>query len=195
MLFRSLSDGIKDAPESVHLTDWPIFDGLNEEVLLTMESVRAIVNEGLAKRAEAKIKVRQPLSQATIFLKSALEQELQSIIAEELNVKSVHQKMSETTKVELDLNLTESLKNEGIARDIIRNVQAARKEAGLEVENRIKLCITSPSGMIDSAVKEFSKLIAAETLAEEFDTSTQGYSFKKQATVEGEEIYIELDKK
>ncbi len=194
-LYRHLSDGIKDAPESVHLTDWPTFDGLNEEVLLTMESVRAIVNEGLAKRAEAKIKVRQPLSQATIFLKSALEQELQSIIAEELNVKSVHQKMSETTKVELDLNLTESLKNEGIARDIIRNVQAARKEAGLEVENRIKLCITSPSGMIDSAVKEFSKLIAAETLAEEFDTSTQGYSFKKQATVEGEEIYIELDKK
>lgn len=194
-LYRHLSDGIKDAPESVHLTDWPTFDGLNEEVLLTMESVRAIVNEGLAKRAEAKIKVRQPLSQATIFLKSALEQELQSIIAEELNVKSVNQKTSETTKVELDLNLTESLKNEGIARDIIRNVQAARKEAGLEVENRIKLCITSPSGMIDSAVKEFSKLIAAETLAEEFDTSTQGYSFKKQATVEGEEIYIELDKK
>lgn len=194
-LYRHLSEGVNGAQQSVHLTDWPSFEGIEKEALLTMESVRNIVNEGLAKRAEAKIKVRQPLASATIHSNSRLNEQLQAIIAEELNVKSVNQKQAESTAVELDLNITESLKNEGIARDIIRNVQAARKEAGLEVENRIKLSVTSPSGMIDSAVKEFSKLIAAETLAEEFDTSKQGYGFKKQASVDGEDILIELDKK
>lgn len=194
-LYRHLTVGITGAPESVHLTGWPKLEAYSDDELARMGQVREFVNEGLAQRAEAKIKVRQPLAKAMIQGKQDLGTELLEIIAEELNVKKVEFKLADNSKVELDTVLSESLRNEGMARDIIRNVQSARKEAGLAVENRISLALFSQDSQLNSAINEFANLITHETLAEELSTEQRGFSFRKQVMLDGKEFIIELDKK
>ncbi len=65
----------------------------------------------------------------------------------------------------LDTAVTPALAEEGLARDIIRAVQQARKDAGLDVSDRIALEITGDA-TVEAAMIAHSKLIAAETLAE-----------------------------
>ena len=64
----------------------------------------------------------------------------------------------------LDLELTGDLIAEGYARDVVRAVQDARKEAGLEVSDRIALTLTVPSGDLPK-VEQFRDLICSETLS------------------------------
>jgi isoleucyl-tRNA synthetase len=67
----------------------------------------------------------------------------------------------------LDTRVTPELKNEGVARDIIRNVQNLRKDAGLEIADRITLSLTSESPDVLTAIEQFRDYIAGETLAVE----------------------------
>ncbi|HZT36053.1 MAG TPA: DUF5915 domain-containing protein, partial [Nitrososphaera sp.] len=92
---------------------------------------------------------------------TSVPKELYDIIAEELNVKEV----KEGKAVKVDTTLTDELRREGIARDLIRSVQNARKNAGFNVEDRIKLKITSDNAEITEAAKQFKDLIFKETLA------------------------------
>ena len=63
--------------------------------------------------------------------------------------------------LELDRTVTEELKLEGMARDVIRAVQQARKDAGMRVDEKITLQITG----MDHVLKNFGSLIEAETTA------------------------------
>lgn len=74
--------------------------------------------------------------------------------------------------VVLDTQLTPALEAEGIARDIVRAVQQARKDAGLDVTDRISLTVTG-EGMVWEAVKAHGELIAGETLASQFGSAPQ----------------------
>jgi isoleucyl-tRNA synthetase len=82
-------------PESVHLARWPEVreEWVDESLSATMASVREIVSLGLSARAAEKIRVRQPLHQARVFLPDGEHasgvNELVDVIAEELNVKEV----------------------------------------------------------------------------------------------------------
>ena len=66
--------------------------------------------------------------------------------------------------VVLDTALTPELEAEGTARDLVRAVQQARKDAGLQVSDRIALTISAPSATLDAA-RTHEALIAEETLA------------------------------
>ena len=67
----------------------------------------------------------------------------------------------------MDKRLTEELTQEGLARDVVRFVQVARKEAGLELEDRIVLSLQTDSGKLKAAIEACKNYIAAETLATE----------------------------
>ena len=70
--------------------------------------------------------------------------------------------------VALDTTLTRELIHEGLARDFIRGVQDARKEAGLRVEDTIRLAWQTESGTeVAQAIDRHLEDIAAETLARE----------------------------
>ena len=64
----------------------------------------------------------------------------------------------------LDTDVTPELAAEGLARDLIRVVQQARRDAGLDVADRIELTADAPDDVV-AAAKEHEKFIAGETLA------------------------------
>ena len=132
-------------------------------------------------RAEAKIKVRQPLNSLT-YSWDVLGDMYQTIIAEEVNVKAV----KHGQKLALDTKLTPELTDEGTAREIIHFVNKARKSAGLSVEDRIKL------SLIGDVPKDFIDLIKAETLA--IELTEKNYAYDTIATVNGKSLTISLEK-
>ena len=66
--------------------------------------------------------------------------------------------------VVLDTEVTPELEAEGTARDLVRAVQQARKDAGLDVSDRIALTVSAPAEVLDAA-RTHEALIAEETLA------------------------------
>ncbi|MEU4671920.1 isoleucine--tRNA ligase [Amycolatopsis sp. NPDC023774] len=66
--------------------------------------------------------------------------------------------------VQLDTEVTADLADEGVARDLVRVVQQARREAGLDVSDRIALTIEAPEEVV-AAVRKFEEFVASETLA------------------------------
>jgi isoleucyl-tRNA synthetase len=92
-LWRNLAAGRNGAPDSVHLSDYPVArPELRDTTLDTaMANVRAIVELGRRIRTEAKIRVRQPLLEAVVNFPGDHEilRPLLDLVAEELNVKQV----------------------------------------------------------------------------------------------------------
>jgi isoleucyl-tRNA synthetase len=67
--------------------------------------------------------------------------------------------------VVLDTAVTEELSVEGVARDVVRAVQQARRDAGLDVSDRIALTVFGPTAVLD-AVRAHERFVAGETLAD-----------------------------
>jgi isoleucyl-tRNA synthetase len=72
--------------------------------------------------------------------------------------------------VVLDAEVTPELAREGLARDIVRAVQQARKDAGLDVSDRISLTVTGSEAVLDATIAH-RDLIVSETLAAQFGAS------------------------
>ena len=189
-IYRDLAG--KELPTSVHLTDWPQPGKVDDRSLETMVEVREAISQGLAQRAEAGIKVRQPLSTISVVLKSTIDEELTRLISEEVNVKTTSVKTGSNLTVELDTKITTELKHEGQAREIIRRVQNFRKKSGLNVEDRIKLSLGTDDKDLLTAIDTHRQLIESETLAEITDKSDLEHS--TQAKVDSRVIKLALSK-
>jgi isoleucyl-tRNA synthetase len=248
-LWRNLAAGRGGAPDSVHLSDYPVADQERIDPALdeAMVAARQIVELGRRLRTETKIRVRQPLLEAAVHYAGDHDAlvPLFDLVAEELNVKRVVfaesaeqlgrwrakpnfkalgprlgarvQRLAsaladddgtvaaslargESATIELadgpvelspdevdlvqetlegwgvageggltvalELELTDDLRREGLARELVRVVQDARKAAGLDVSDRIVLGL-DVEGDAGAAVEAFGDWIAAETLAVE----------------------------
>ncbi|MBA3551602.1 MAG: isoleucine--tRNA ligase [Actinobacteria bacterium] len=264
------------APESVHLTDFPaaestlIDPGLDE----AMEAARTIVSLGRTVRADAKVRVRQPLPRAVVGM-AAVPSGLESLlplVADELNVKEVafeergeemtswrarpnfralgprlgprvqllasalagddgsvarrlaegrevtipledgdvivspqDVELAQTTRpgwgfasegsitVALDLEPGERLRGEGMAREIVHQVQNLRKSAGLAVTDRIVLGIEVQEAEGRAAVAEHVQHLAQEVLASKvLDESVQDALGESKVQVEGALFSVSL---
>ena len=123
--------------ESVHLEEWPKIKTISDQsVLENMLKTRQIIEQGLALRNKLAIKVRQPLLSISIK-KDDIDNIYVDIIKDELNVKQV----IEGENIELDTNITEDLRLEGVVRDIIREIQSKRKDLQLIPSDKIDLTI------------------------------------------------------
>jgi isoleucyl-tRNA synthetase len=159
-LAEELYHNLTGDKESVHLKDWLPAGRVNQLVMDDMEAVRSYVNEGLSLRAKAGLKVRQPLVSVTVpTLGEHLD--FEPILLDELNVKTVKQ----GKEVAIDENITPVLKREGLMREVIRHVQAARKKAGLNIDDRIVLGLKTDDELLTKAIDEHAEVIEAETLA------------------------------
>jgi len=160
--------------ESVHLLDWPEAGTIDKTAIEKMATLRTIINQGLSQRSRESIKVRQPLAKVTVknadvaFLsgKDKRAAFYLGILHEELNIKSHKLETGEgDITVELDLDITPELRREGLAREVVRLVQSARKKAELNVDDRIVLSLSTDDQEISESIQEHSKSIADETLA------------------------------
>jgi isoleucyl-tRNA synthetase len=70
--------------------------------------------------------------------------------------------------VALEVELTDELKNEGMARELINRIQNIRKESGLEITDRIAVVI-APNTDVEKAVESFGEYIKTQVLADSID--------------------------
>jgi isoleucyl-tRNA synthetase len=93
-IYTNLTGVDADAPDSVHLAEWPQRDPArgDDELRRRMGLVRTLAALGRSARTDAKVRVRQPLARALVVLPSgeaAVLQGLEPLVADELNVKTI----------------------------------------------------------------------------------------------------------
>ncbi len=186
-LVEELYQNMTGSGESVHLRSYPMTCDVDQEILDQMTRVRAVINEGLALRmqksdTEAQIKVRQPLNKL-VYTGEQLPEWGEEIVRDEVNVKIVEH----GDETWLDKNITDELAREGFVRELIRAVQAARKKAGLQVDDRIRLSVSCevPEEWIDTLKTE----VLATGLA-----MGENYAYDEIAKVSGKNVTISLEK-
>ncbi|WGW13978.1 isoleucine--tRNA ligase [Saxibacter everestensis] len=233
---------------SVHLTDFPDADDYPENAALVaqMDRTREICSAASSLRKAGNLRVRLPLNELTVVVNEALGEEFTSIIADEVNVRSVRvltlaeteaagfslrskltvnaraagPRLGKTVQqaikgsktgdwseadgvvtsggieliegeyvletvasaanegsalavlpsggfIALDTTVTGELAAEGIARDLVRVIQQARKDADLDVSDRIRVALVADAPVLD-AVMTHRDLVVGETLADQF---------------------------
>src|SRR4051812_5120311 len=265
-----------EEPDSIHLCDYPVVEEklIDAQLEAGMDAVRRTIELGRAARAQAKVKLRQPLRKAVVVASDAEREaikRLADVVASELNVKELDFVKSEAELVSyrvkpnyrslgprfgksmpqvaaavealdaaavadalqrgeevgvqvegkdhtlsaddvslvmeqlegyqveaeaghavaLELDLDDELRREGLAREVVRAVQEARKQAGLEVSDRIALALGGDEELL-AAAREHEAYIAGETLATSVDYGADGAGEK--AMIEGRELRIDVSK-
>src|SRR5262249_34904863 len=141
---------------------------------------------------EPPVRVRQPLAElkvrpGKVAYRRAVER-FGDQLMDELNVKKVTLEeappaeapapegwasvVDRDAQVLLDVRVTEELAREGLARDVVRHVQNARKGAGLELADHIELRLTTGSARLQSAIDAFREMIADATQADHWRTES-----------------------
>lgn len=248
--------------ESVHLADWPMAPKkLDTTILDEMSAARETVRLGLAARATAKLKVRQPLAAA--YGPRIEDPEIVATILAELNVKEYHTfdeaagdfdrqarpdpkavaavagsqtqqvlqdvkqgnyrpnddgtytvgkfelpaeaievrylpssgyvvENSQTAHIALATGLTPELRDEGIARELIRAFQELRKEARLAVTDRITAGLESSNASISRVVETHRALIATEIGARSLESGKRAGDNVSEVALDGATVTISL---
>ncbi|NET36652.1 MAG: class I tRNA ligase family protein, partial [Cyanothece sp. SIO1E1] len=267
-----------DAPESVHLADWvqPEVTLIDTTLLDDMETLIQIVELGRAARSKAGVKIRQPLAEILVRVRSESDmaglKRLEAQLKEELNVKQVtylditadfvdytvkpnlpllgqrlgkqlpllqqilstiesreivhniHQGKNTVIHLQgeayelepeaffiqvkspdgysalesqgylaaLNTQLTPELIQAGLVRDVIRFVQAARKQAGLALSDRIHLGLKTSGGVLE-ALRAHLETVKQEVLAEEICfEQMKDVDYKDSVNIDGTELLINL---
>ncbi|MEK7542734.1 MAG: class I tRNA ligase family protein [Patescibacteria group bacterium] len=174
MLYKSFEHG---KIESVHLDNWPVvisnLKSQSSKLLAKMAEIRRLASIALAKRAEAGIKVRQPLATLKIKNQSAsrrtkikITSELLEVLADEVNVKKVVVDSNIKDEIELDTNVTIELREEGLVRELVRMIQDLRQSAKLEPKDKIVVMIDA-QGELDGVTRKYDDVILREVNAKD----------------------------
>jgi len=194
--FATIAEFRLAIPESVHLCDYPKPDKrlINPRLEKQMREVREITKQALAQRAKIGIKVRQPLNELRIKNHELRrEKELLELIKEEVNVK----KVSFGNKLMLDTKITPELKEEGIVREIIRQIQQMRKDGGLNPRQKIYLRYSGKE-FISSIIEKWKEFIRQETnifKLEQASKRRERFLAEKEFSIEKENLWIGIKKR
>ena len=156
--------------ESVHLENWPSFAEalagkpiINEKLEKDMIIARQICETGHAKRKLDGVKLRVPLLNLDIDISGVvidISDAIFDVILKELNVKNIVINKKIRYPIKKAVFSPEQLKKEGEIRDLIRQIQANRKELGLKPEDLIILTI--PENFKNEAEIIKKKVLAKE---------------------------------
>ena len=94
--------------------------------------------------------------------------------------------------VALDTTLDEALLSEGVAREIVNRIQGLRREAGLDVSDRITVRWHSDAGPVRTAFDDLGALIAREVLAAAIDETTSPLTWRTRVDVHDVGLAIEI---
>ena len=208
-IYGNLVNSEQKAVKSVHLCDYPKanVDLVDEDLNKEMDLVRAIANLGLAARAKAGIKVRQPLAKLKVeSSKLKAGDDLLEILKDEVNVKEIEfvDKIDQEREwqmegegdvvVALQVELTEELESEGMVREIVRRIQSMRKKADYEIADRIKVYYETGE-KLKKVFDKFDDYIKKETLAEELNEGkVDNVDLEKEVDVNGVSVWLGVKK-
>jgi len=198
-MYRELKIG--NMPESIHLCDWPANTAENFtdlELEQKMDETRNIVSLALAERSANGIKVRQPLALLAIKNKESRikeSAELLELIKDEVNVKEIVFDGKIKKDVELDLNITKELKEEGMAREIVRFIQEIRKDIGLKPVDWILAHIDAPKE-ISGILEKNKNIIAGEAKIKKYVSGKEigERAVEKELLLDGQKLLIKISK-
>lgn len=149
--------------ESIHLHDWPsVADNTDLDLEHAMDEIRTVVGLALAERAAKGIKIRQPLAKLTVKNKKSKiknNEELLHLIRDEVNVKEIVFDDKVETEIALDTKITKELREEGMVRELVRDIQAKRKEAGLKPQDTILVLISAGRELVGLVQKHKTNLL------------------------------------
>ncbi|MGH7169711.1 MAG: DUF5915 domain-containing protein, partial [Gemmataceae bacterium] len=142
----------------------------------------------LAARVREGVSIELPCAGETILLEPA------DLIVSVKAAEGWAGMVDHDTQLALDTRITEDLSREGMARDVVRHVQEQRKEASLEMEDRITLYLGTESEKMRAAIEAHRDYIAAETLTVEWSMQPLAGPDVHRATVkvDGQPLTIEL---
>ncbi|MBU3918422.1 class I tRNA ligase family protein, partial [Patescibacteria group bacterium] len=204
-VYQNLSD--KEI-KSVHLTDWPKTDKkmVNNGLEAQMEALRKIVGMGLNLRNNASIKVRQPLVKLEIEKgKLRINEELLNLAKDELNVKQVvfvdkiQEKDMEIIedkdlKIAIDIKITPELKQEGMIREISRQIQQMRKDAIYKPKDKI-VVYAKGEGDLNNFLNNHKKELIKQAKAEDLILNHKEkfvFDVEKETKVDGLKLWLGL---
>ena len=180
--------------KSVHLSTWPKADKVDESILDKMADIRKLAELGLSARDEVQIKIRQKL--ATAFVSGPIEKLDEAylpLLADELNVLEVKLKDKQNEwSVSLDTKLTPELKLAGLERDIIRLVNALRKDKALSLEEKTTIYFSADESLLDSMEKIKENVLKA-TISDGLERKESlDFDNKKSLEYEGKKIELAI---
>jgi isoleucyl-tRNA synthetase len=173
-----------DAPESVHLADFPVADEtkIDRRLMASTTLAMRLSSLGRAARSQAGIKVRQPLATGFVNVPKGERDFFYMVkaqILEELNIKDlqiiddVNQLDKASTSVcsegayavAVTTTVTPQLQAEGMSREIVHRLQTMRRSAGFEIADHIVIYYQGDD-YIRQVMTEFADYVKQETLAE-----------------------------
>lgn len=194
--------------KSVHLEDWPREEKtlVDHQLIKEIAVIRQIAELAHSARAESKIKVRQPLSQLVVA-EPEFKDMYSNLLAEELNVKEVVKsnllpmgvewvvKTEGKIKIALNTMLTDQLKEEGVSREIIRQINHLRKQANLTIKNKIIVYYHSDDPYLEKFLEFFKELVLKETIARSIKPAKEiKTKYKKDISADGKKLIIGIEK-
>ncbi len=208
---------LSDMPESVHLTNYPTSDTQFIEqysaLLEEMRIIREVCEMGHSLRTTNQLKVRQPLAKVELINTNvavpAFSDWMKKILMDELNVKDVVEVMQFSSKkvintenaalsikVGLDTEITQDLLDEGLVRDITREIQSIRKNMSLDIGDKITLSYQTNDVDLNRILENFKETILNSiNAAEILNVESIKQDTKQEIDLNGKKVTINLVKK
>jgi isoleucyl-tRNA synthetase len=219
-LYRNLMCSVvKDAPESVHLIDFPVADEskIDRDLSDYTRIAMRISSQGRATRANKGIKVRQPM--ATVFVidstenKRALESNtIKQSVMDELNVKDIRFATTEqlaamatnpdyavdnvqvASTAMYTKDIPKELLAEGMAREIVHRLQTMRRSAGFEIADYITTFYQGDE-YVRQVMTDFADYLKQETLSRQLvEGATAEGAFIETHKLAGHSIVLGVKK-
>ncbi len=170
----------KNAPESIHLCDYPVVNEawIDPELEAAMDEVLSVVVLGRAARNGANIKNRQPLANITVVTDKILGKQYTDIIRDELNVKEViftdsaNGLVSYSFKPQLKTLGPKYGKQLGEIRTLLASLDGAAAKKELDEKGFITLTLSTGNAELTAD----DLLISAEQLENSFAVTDNGYT-------------------
>jgi isoleucyl-tRNA synthetase len=167
----------------------PNFKKLGKEYGPKMKDIAAVIN-GFGKDEIAKIEKEGKIDIQAVGEAVTLTLEDVMILSEDIPGWSVASEGGIT--VALDINITEELKKEGIARDIVNRVQNLRKDMGLEVQDKIKITVEKNQDLVNAALESNKEYICRETQALSLDVKDK-ISDGKELEIDELKVVVKIE--
>jgi isoleucyl-tRNA synthetase len=198
-----------EAPESVHLCDFPVADPtkIDEDLAADTRLAMKVCSLGRAARSKAGIKVRQPLPRVVIATRSKREREglerMATQVLEELNVKAMEFAEEELISksgysiameggyvVGIDTEIPPELTEEGMAREMVHRLQVMRRNAGFDIADYIVTYYQTDTPL-QQVMENFSSYIKQETLSHHLISGApEPGSYTEKHHIDGYEVVL-----